>query len=362
MKDNILKELQNIIQDKELDAILITDLYRILYLINSEVSLNIIEADFFLLITQETIYLIGDPFSFNLIDVPENVIAEKTSIADIKDEGFPTLKKLKKLLNKLNIRKIGSFEDIKLDGKKIVNISDPFRNHFIIPDKNRKQQIIENSKICKQVMDELSGEIKEGISEIELRNWIDSSIYRMGGERRAFPTKVIFGGNTANPFAISNASKLKDGDSIIVHFGLIRSGVGVETSRSLIFGESPGEKMKNYRKVNSIYRKLQQFIKPGKIIREINYFITDLIEERNLREHHVPPLSAPLSPMRTGIMITPENDSILKPGSLLSLHLNFSFPGDHGIKVQDLIYVGDRIENLTGTEDLEGKSAISYKI
>jgi len=347
MNETIIKKIRKNITEKKLDAVIVTDIYKILNLLGINLSFNIIEIGFYLLITKKEVFLIGDPFSFSLIDVPVGVKTRKTAIKNIKEEGFFSLGVLKTLLGKLKVKKIGSFENIELAKYRIIKISDPFLEFFLIPDEKRVSVLKENALICEKVLRESLREIKNDSSEISIRNIIDEEIYRSGGERRAFPTKVIFGKNTSNPFALSNDRKLKKGDAIIINFGIIRSGVGIEIARTYLWKTTDKFLKRTYDDITEIYKKFLSFISYGKIAKEIYKYVLELIEEKGYEKNFIPPINAPLTLSGKGIKITKTSNFIIKEGTVLYPQLNFYFPGKFGIKFQDVFYLSGKDLNLT---------------
>jgi Xaa-Pro aminopeptidase len=347
MNKNLVEKIRKVRAEKKLDAVIVTDIYEILNLLDINASFNIIEIGFYLLITEKELFLIGDPFSFSFLKIPEEVKVRKADISSIKKEGFSPVGELKKLLEELNVKKIGSFGEINLINFKTVKIPDPFATVFLKPDKKRLYILKENASICEKVLKKALKELRNNVGEISIRNIIDEEIYKLGGERRAFPTKVIFGKSTSNPFALSNNSKLKDGDAIVFNFGIIRAGVGIEVARTFIWGKFDKSLGKTYNEITEIYEKFLSFISYGKIAKEIYKYVFELIKEKGYDRNFIPPINAPLTLSGKSINISKNSNFILKEGTLLFPQLNFYFPGKFGIKFQDIFFLGGKNYNLT---------------
>ena len=347
MNEPLIKKIRQEISERKLDAVIVTDIYKILSLLNINVSFNIIEIGFYLLITKKELFLIGDTFSFSLVEVPKAVRVKKTDMMSIRKEGFSLIGELKTLLTKLKIKKIGSFGGVRLTKFKTVKIPDPFITFFLMPDKKKASILKENASICEKVLKASLKELKNSSSEISVRNTIDEAIYRFGGERRAFPTKVIFGENTSNPFALSNDRKLKNGDTIMINFGIIRSGVGIEIARTYLWGAADVFLKKAYNDITEIYRKYLSFISYGKIAKEIYKYVLGFVKNNGYDKYFVPPINAPLTLSGRGINISEVSNFIIKEGTLLYPQLNFYFPGKFGIKFQDVFFLEGKSLNLT---------------
>jgi Xaa-Pro aminopeptidase len=347
MNETLIKEIRKNISEKKLDAVIVTDIYKILHLLGIDSSFNIIEIGFYLLLTEKEIFLIGDPFSFSLVKIPDGIKIKKTDIMSVREEGFSPVGELNKLLEKLKIKKIGFFDNLKLSKCRTVKIPDPFVEIFLAPEESRVSILKENALVCEKILLQALRELKNDCVEISLRNIIDEKIYEFGAERRAFPTKVIFGENTSNPFALSNNGRLKGGDPIFINFGIIRSGVGIEIARTYIWKTADKLLQKIYNDITDIYGKFLSFISYGKIAKELYNYVMEIIKGKGYDKNFIPPINAPLTLFGKGINISKTSNFLIKPGTLLYPQLSFYFPGKFGIKFQDVFFLGGKNFNLT---------------
>jgi len=362
MNEILLKKIRKSISEKKLDAIIITDIYKIFSLLGIDSSFNIIEIGFYLLITKKELFLVGDPFSFSLVEIPKGVKIRKTDIKGIREEGFSPLEELRVLIEKLKVKRIGSFDNVKLSKLRIVEIPDPFTSFFLMPDESRISVIKENASICERVLKKALLALKDGVSEIFLRNVIDEEIYKEGAERRAFPTKIIIGKNTSNPFALSNNEKLKENDTIIINFGVIRLGVGIEIARTYTWRTTDKFLNKTYDDITEIYGKYLSFISYGKIAKEFYNYAIELIKEKGYEKNFLPPVNAPLTLSGKAMNISKNAKFIIKEGTILYPQLNFYFPGKFGVRFQDVFYLSGKNFNLTNFFNKGEANDISDKI
>ena len=362
MNEILLKKIRKSIIDKKLDAVIITDIYKIFSLLGIDSSFNIIEIGFYLLITKKELFLVGDPFSFSLVEIPKGVKIRKTDIKGIREEGFSPLGELRVLLEKLKVRRIGSFDNIKLSKLRIVQIPDPFTHFFLMPGEIRISILRENASICEKVLKKALLELKDGVAEIYLRNVVDEEIYEVGGERRAFPTKVIFGKNTSNPFALSNNGRLKEGDTVIINFGIIRLGVGIEIARTYTWKAMDKFLKRTYDDITEIYSKYLSFISYGKIAKELYNYALGLMKEKGYEKNFLPPVNAPLTLSGKAMNISENAKFIIKEGTILYPQLSLYFPGKFGVRFQDVFYLAGKEFNLTNFLNTGEANDISDKI
>jgi Xaa-Pro aminopeptidase len=229
----------------------------------------------------------------------------------------------------------------------MTKIPNPFDEIFLMPDETRISVLKENALICEKVLQQALRELRDGCIEISLRNIIDEKIYEFGAERRAFPTKVIFGQNTSNPFALSNNGRLKEGNPIFVNFGIIRSGVGMEIARTYLWKTPDKFLRKTYDDITDVYEKFLSFISYGKIAKELYKYVMEIIKGKGYDKNFIPPVNAPLTLCGKGISISKTSNFLIKPGTLLYPQLSFYFPGKFGIKFQDVFFLGGKNFNLT---------------
>lgn len=360
--DKLIKKLRKNIKEKKLDAILIHDLFKILYLLDINDSYNLTELGLFLLITEKKIDLVGDPYTLSMVSVPEQINVVKENLKNFKKNRMRSIDCLKKLLGDRGVKKVGVLDRFNFNSIKEVVINDPFSIEFLFPDDSRIKILKENSKICRKVLEKTLKNIKSGINEIELRNEVDRNIYEFGGERRAFPTRVISGRFSANPFSVSNASTIDEGTPFFINFGIIKSGVGCEITRTFVMGEPDKEFMKIYRPVRYIYDKFVEFLKPGKITKEVYGYVSDMLKKKGYEDYLLEPLSTPLFPTGEGLIISDNRSSILRPGMNLCIQLNLYFPEKYGLRFQDMILLDEESSILTDFFNWRNKSDLSNMV
>jgi len=104
--------------------------------------------------------------------------------------------------------------------------------HEIRAVKNKKElaSLIKAQRISERVLTDAVKKLKEGISELEIANFIKKSFAKHGAPILAFPPIVAFGKNTANIHHEPTGSKLKKGDTVMFDIGC---------TVNLLFGYDP---------------------------------------------------------------------------------------------------------------------------
>ena len=129
------------------------------------------------------------------------------------------------------------YHTLALEEKETVDIS------LLISDLReiKKTEEIEIIRRAENIVDTAFAEVrpilKEGVTELEIKEALRLSMVRHGAQETAFDTIVAFGEDAAMPHAVSSDRKLKKGDCILMDFGAKAEGYMSDFTRTLFFGE-----------------------------------------------------------------------------------------------------------------------------
>lgn len=192
------------------------------------------------------------------------------------------------------------------------------------------------------------GQVKEGMTELELAYLLQYEYIRAGGEGIAFDTISVFGEHTAYPHGHPGHQKLAKGDVITLDFGTKIGAYCSDITRSFAFGD-PGEEYKTcYRHVleanlmgiaagydgvsakhlDDVARQYLDSVGLGR------YFTHSLGHGVGIDIHEKPALN------------TRSQDTITK-GMIYTIEPGIYINGKFGIRIEDLLYMGDSPELLS---------------
>lgn len=220
---------------------------------------------------------ISHPFNF------EQVKKEYSKIKNMKFYTYNTGEEFKKLLNKNCSNKkigyygkyitVGTLSCLKkfLKNKKLIDVSKEIDESRIIKNQNEINNIKIAVKKTKQVIKLLKNKLKVGISEIEIKNFIENEF-----EKNSFEQSfciVAFGKNASNLHHVSNKTKLKKNQCILIDVGCKYNGYCSDISDSFWFGEKKGKKYNEYtthhKIVNNSLKKIENKLKNGIVSKEL---------------------------------------------------------------------------------------------
>ena len=117
--------------------------------------------------------------------------------------------------------------------------------HEVRAFKSKKElaNIIKAQRISEKVLYDVLKYLRNGISELEVANFIKKSFVKYGAPTLSFAPIVSFGKNTANVHHEPSKTKLKKGDIIMLDFGCTVNHFCSDMTRTYFWGE-PSEKQK----------------------------------------------------------------------------------------------------------------------
>lgn len=90
--------------------------------------------------------------------------------------------------------------------------------------------------ICDKAYERLLGSIRKGMSERQIASLLEFYLTEFGSEGVPFPTSVLSGGNTADPYLKPSDRKTREGDFLILEFGATSDGYCAKMSRTVAAG------------------------------------------------------------------------------------------------------------------------------
>ncbi len=195
----------------------------------------------------------------------------------------------------------------------------------------------ESAKVVETVFDEVKEELSEGMTELELRNIIDMLLLEKGAERRAYPTIVAFGKNTASPHPVSSIERLSSGDWVMVDFGAMVKGFSVGLCRTFVFGSPSQEQEELFAIVKEGYERMLVFLKPGVLLEKADGEMREFFASEGMVEYALELGGMGVGMTKDGIYVGPGYPGVFVEGMALQLTPALFVPGKGGVKFSDVV-------------------------
>ena len=265
-----IHELRETLKEKRLRALLIDNLAQSQYALEMYKTIPPGEARCLTVVDREAVTLIADPLSVHRLQdvLPETIhVVEADGNAFVR-KGYRFARELARVLKRRKITRLGAFsaryKDVLPEGVKLRVLKE---NPLLDLAETRTAYELELLERAVAIADKVYGQVletlKEGRSELSLKNFIDERLFAEGADLPAFGTLVSFGENTNQIHAVSTNRRLKKGDLVMVDFGAKVNGIGSDLTRTIAFGKPAASLAHLWRSVRDAQKTALDAIKPG---------------------------------------------------------------------------------------------------
>jgi Xaa-Pro aminopeptidase len=273
-----LAKLQKTVKDKGLDALLITHLPHIQYLVGYTGSNAV------LLVPAQ-----GKPHFFTdfryKAQVKQEVVGAKISIVERDRNIQDTLvdKQLFADYDSLGFEKthisyaLYDFLRTKFRHVKLVPEAEAVEKLTMIKSEDEISAIRRAAEIGDQVYEKVLDVIKPGVSEREVAAEIAYQTRLLGGEKEAFNIIVASGERSALPHGVASDKKIRKGELVTLDFGCVYKGFNSDMTRTVAVGKVPTELQKIYEIVRAAQQRAIDKVHVGMNGRELDSVARDYI-------------------------------------------------------------------------------------
>jgi Xaa-Pro aminopeptidase len=193
--------------------------------------------------------------------------------------------------------------------------------------------------------------LRPGIREIEVAAEMEYAARVAGAEAMSFPTIIASGARAALPHGRATEKTIACGEFVVCDFGVILGGYCSDQTRTVCVGPAPRDARKAYEGVREAQQASIAAVRAGvragdvdeagrKVLRKAGlgrYFTHSTGHGVGLEIHEIPKIAA-------------RQQEVLRPGMVITIEPGVYFPGEWGIRIEDMVVVGDNgCEVLTPT-------------
>ncbi|MBQ9935002.1 MAG: aminopeptidase P family protein [Lachnospiraceae bacterium] len=351
-----LDRLYNIIEDKKLSGIVLTDGYNIDYLTGYKGHTGMV-----LMLDKDRFILTDSRYTEQA-----QLEASQFTCVDIGLDGYSkTVRKImdEKYSNKKDI--VLGFEDKSIsysqykalkdnlgDEVQLVELGESINYLRMVKSQDEIELISKAEAIGDEAFNHIINFIEVGMTEKQVALELEYVMKSLGADGLSFDTIVASGANSSMPHAVPTDKVIEEGDFVTLDFGCIYNGYCSDMTRTVHMGDEMTEKqLEVYTIVINAQKLALMSIKPGMVCSEIDKIARDYIEDAGYGDYFGHGLGHGV-----GLYIHEEPrfsrscDVILQPGMVLSVEPGIYLPGEFGVRIEDLIVVTeDGYDNLSSS-------------
>jgi Xaa-Pro aminopeptidase len=233
------------------------------------------------------------------------------------------------------------YNDLKrrLKKAKLVPLGDELRLLRACKDEHEIIIMKKAAAIASAAVAALARAIKPGWTEQETALHLEMTVRRAGAEQLAFETILASGKNAALPHAKPTNRKIRNGDFVVIDFGVKYQGYCSDETCTFAIGELTGDQKNAYRAVLRAHDEAIASIRAGVTAADVDalvrsvlgaeynrYFVHGTGHGVGLEVHEAPRLG-------------PNSQDVLTAGMVVTVEPGLYYPGRWGLRIEDTVFV-----------------------
>ena len=211
----------------------------------------------------------------------------------------------------------------------------------MIKDEKEQELMRESSRLNDAAVEKLIPWVGKGLTERELSAKIREIYKELGCEGVSFETISAYAKGAADPHHVTDDSRGKRGDCVILDIGAFKNNYASDLTRTVFIGEVSDRAKEIYDIVAEANRRGIEAARPGNRMCDVDAACRDYITEKGF---------GPYFTHRTGHSIGLEdhefgdvssvNEDIIKPGQCFSVEPGIYLPDEGiGVRIEDIVLI-----------------------
>ncbi|NLY72316.1 MAG: aminopeptidase P family protein [Tissierellia bacterium] len=196
--------------------------------------------------------------------------------------------------------------------------------------------------------------IKPGMTEREVHLELVNQMTRRGADGESFTAIVASGERGALPHGRASDKVIEKGDFLTLDFGCIYKGYCSDMTRTISVGKASDELKEIYEIVLRAQKAALEAIKPGAVCSDIDGVARGIISEAGYGDNFGHGLGHSIGlEVHENPRFNQVDNSILKPGMIMTDEPGIYIPGLGGVRIEDLVLVTEDGYEVLSKSDKE---------
>jgi Xaa-Pro aminopeptidase len=181
---------------------------------------------------------------------------------------------------------------------------------------------------------------RAGMTELELQARLEYFTKSIGSEKPAFDIIIATGAKASMPHAITDQTKVKDNEVLLVDMGVVYGGYHSDLTRPIFLGRMSALHKKIYDIVWQAQRHGIAKAGPGVAASDVDKACRDYIRKAGYDKYfgHSTGHGVGLE-IHEAPSVSTKSKTILKPGMVITVEPGIYLPGKFGIRIEDMVLI-----------------------
>ncbi|GKV69257.1 dipeptidase [Sporosarcina sp. NCCP-2716] len=200
-------------------------------------------------------------------------------------------------------------------------------------------------EIIERVLEEGTKLVKVGMTESELTAELEYLMRKFGADGPSFSSIVLSGEKAALPHGEPGERKLRNGDYLLIDFGVAKDGYVSDTTRTFIIGEATERQQLIYDTVLASNQAGIQAVRAGRPVKEFDIAARSVIIDAGFGDYFNNRVGHGLGiEVHEEPSIHQNNEEIAEPGLVFTIEPGIYIPDEGGVRIEDTVYINEQGE------------------
>lgn len=228
----------------------------------------------------------------------------------------------------------------KYSGIKLVDIQPETEKQRLNKSSDEINKIQTAIDLIEEVLAEGIKKVQPGMTEMELTAELEFLMKKLGADGPSFDTIALAGENAALPHGVPGKTKIKNGDMLLIDFGVVKDGYCSDITRTFAVGDVPQLHKDLYEIVLAANKAGIEAIKAGEPLKNFDIAARNVINESGYGDYYHNRVGHGMGiEVHEAPSVHGANEDLATPGMVFTIEPGIYIPGETGIRIEDDVYI-----------------------
>lgn len=190
--------------------------------------------------------------------------------------------------------------------------------------------------------DAVLANVKGGMSELDIANFIEKFVLEHGGEGLSFDTIVAFGAGGAEPHHVPTDKQLQKGMLVTIDMGAIYGGYCSDFTRTFAYGDIDEKQREIYEIVYEAQKRGVEATCAGISCHDLDAVCRDYISQNGYGDKFIHTTGHGVGKLiHEDPRVGKGTETVLENGMVITIEPGIYLPGEMGVRIEDTLVVGE---------------------